>query len=488
MALSTPAHELLARHSLHPDAIVLDNGTTLTLLKDVRLVPTRRLVCEATWQNRTVFAKLFFGQCAHDYARRDQQGIAALQAAQILTPAILAFSRVQASDVHVLIFEAIEPSQNAEVFYAQASPKMRVQLIQQLVAIIAKQHQAGLLQTDMYLKNFLVQSSVIYSIDGDGIRQTAKLSQRKALGNLAVLLSKVDVIELEQHLSAWLELYAKERGWQAPPSFKMMQRRIQDARWKAATRYADHKVFRQCTDVQVTQDTRQFLAIAQPFSGLANTMTSESLDMAIDHAKLLKDGNTCTVSLTTIAGLALVIKRYNMKSMRHWLSRMCRPSRAAKSWANAHRLRLLDLPTPKPVAFLETRYMGLRGKAYFVSEYIEAPDLAESFKALTDKVERAALVKAVVQLCYRLHLLRISHGDFKATNIKVLAGQPVLIDLDSMQQHRCAYTAHRGHVKDLQRLMQNWKHDTSLYNAFVKSFKVVYADHTLLKQASVLSD
>jgi hypothetical protein len=69
-----------------------------------------------------------------------------------------------------------------------------------------------------------------------------------------------------------------------------------------------------------------------------------------------------------------------------------------------------------------------------------------------------------------------------------LAGQPVLIDLDSMQQHRCAYFAHRGHVKDLQRLMQNWKHDTSLYNAFVKSFKVVYADHTLLKQASVLSD
>jgi len=59
MALSTPALGLLARHSLHPDAIVLDNGTTLTLLKDVRLVPTRRLVCEATWQNRTVFAKFF---------------------------------------------------------------------------------------------------------------------------------------------------------------------------------------------------------------------------------------------------------------------------------------------------------------------------------------------------------------------------------------------------------------------------------------------
>jgi tRNA A-37 threonylcarbamoyl transferase component Bud32 len=114
--------------------------------------------------------------------------------------------------------------------------------------------------------------------------------------------------------------------------------------------------------------------------------------------------------------------------------------------------------------------------------------LAESFKALTDKVERAALVKAVVQLCYRLYLLQISHGDLKATNIKVLAGQPVLIDLDSMQQRRYAFFANHAHAKDLQRLMQNWKDDTSLYNAFIKSFKVVYANHTLLKQANILSD
>jgi tRNA A-37 threonylcarbamoyl transferase component Bud32 len=488
MALSTPALALLAQHGLHAGAIDLDNGTTLALLKDVRLVPSRRLVCQAMWQNKMVFAKLFFGQRAQDYAQRDRQGIAALQSAQILTPNILAFARVQAADAFVLVFEGIEPSQNAEVFYAQASPKARVRLIHQLVAIVAKQHQADLLQTDMYLKNFLVQPSVIYSIDGDGIRQTTHLSQSKALHNLAVLLSKVDVIELEQHLAAWLAKYAKERGWLAPPSLKMMQHRIQDARRKAATRYADHKVFRQCTDVQVTQDAKHLLAISQPFSGLTNTMTRESLDTAIDQATLLKDGNTCTVSLATFSGLALVIKRYNMKSLGHWFSRMWRPSRASISWANAHRLQLLDLPTPKPVALLETRYLGLRGKAYFISEYIDAPDLAESFKALTDRVERAALVKAVVQLCYRLYLLQISHGDLKATNIKVLAGQPVLIDLDSMQQQRYAFFANHAHAKDLQRLMQNWKDDTSLYNAFIKSFKVVYANHTLLKQANILSD
>lgn len=91
-------------------------------------------------------------------------------------------------------------------------------------------------------------------------------------------------------------------------------------------------------------------------------------------------------------------------------------------------------------------------------------------------------------LLYRFYLLKLSHGDMKATNIKMQDTTPMLIDLDSMQQHRWAYFAQQAHVRDLQRFMQNWKHDTSLYNAFIKSFKVVYADHTPLQQANILSD
>lgn len=488
MALSASALDLLAQHELHSADITLENGTTLTLLTDVRLVPARRLVCQASWQGQTVFAKLFFGLRSEAYALRDQQGVNALEAANILTPKQLTLTRASVPNVYVLIFEVITPSQHAEALYAEASSSERKQLIQQLVVIVAKQHQAGLMQTDMYLKNFLVQATNVYSIDGDGIRKTASLSRHAALKNLGVLLSKVDVLELKQHLPAWLDVYAKVRGWPAPPPLKTMQALIQQARWQAVARYADHKVFRQCTDVTVKQDAQQYLAVAQAFSSDIVDLRETTLDSWMQNAELLKDGNTCTVAFATIATQPMVIKRYNIKNIGHRLSRMWRASRAAVSWANAHRLRLLGLPTPQPIALLETRTMGLRGKAYFLSEYIQAPDLAESFGTITDKVERAALVKAVVQLCYRLFLLQISHGDFKATNIKVLAGQPILIDLDSMQQHRWDFFANRAHVRDLQRLMQNWKHDTSLYNAFIKSFKVVYDDHTPLQQAKILSD
>lgn len=491
-ALSASSQALLESHGLHTADITLENGTTLTLLTDVRLVPARRLVCQASWQGQAVFAKLFFGPRAEAYALRDQQGVHALQAADILTPKLLAFTRVSAPNVYVLIFEAITPSQQAEALYAQAASAERQQLIQQLVMIVAKQHQAGLVQTDMYLKNFLVQSSPgrdqIYSIDGDGIRKPASVSRQTALKNLGVLLSKVDVLELAQYLPTWLEAYAKARDWSAPPALKLMQALIQQARWQAVTSYADHKVFRQCTDVTVKQDAQQYLAVAQAYSTALIDLRATTLDDWMQAAVLLKDGNTCTVALAAAANRPVVIKRYNIKDVWHGLSRMWRPSRAAISWANAHRLQLLALPTPQPAALLETRHMGLRGKAYFISEYVDAPDLAEAFKTVAEDVQLTALVEAVVQLCYRLYLLRISHGDFKATNIKVQDGQPLLIDLDSMQQHRSAYFAQRAHVKDLQRLMQNWKDDTSLYNAFIQSFKMVYADHAPLIQANILSN
>jgi tRNA A-37 threonylcarbamoyl transferase component Bud32 len=214
--------------------------------------------------------------------------------------------------------------------------------------------------------------------------------------------------------------------------------------------------------------------------------TGGALDQLMTPDCLLKDGNTCTVGLVNITSQPVVIKRYNIKNIRHKISRMWRPSRAAASWANAHRLQILGIQTPAPVALIEKRKFGLRGTAYFLSEFVKSPDIAEYFAETSDKVQRAEAVKQTVQLFYRLYLLNISHGDMKATNIKMLQNKPMLIDLDSMKQHKSVIYAQKLHIKDLKRFMQNWKQDASLYNAFLKSFKVVYADHQVLQQANLI--
>ena len=87
---------------------------------------------------------------------------------------------------------------------------------------------------------------------------------------------------------------------------------------------------------------------------------------------------------------------------------------------------------------------------------------------------------------YRLHLLKISHGDMKATNLKIVDNQPVLLDLDSMKHHRFGLIAKHRHARDLHRFMRNWQADESLANAFKKVFKVVYVDHAPLKLAQLV--
>jgi tRNA A-37 threonylcarbamoyl transferase component Bud32 len=213
---------------------------------------------------------------------------------------------------------------------------------------------------------------------------------------------------------------------------------------------------------------------------------SGDLDALLTAQNLLKNGNTCTVALVEMGGKKIAIKRYNIKNFWHGLSRAFRQTRAAVSWANAHRLIILDIATAKPIALIEQRKFGLfKSKAYFFAEYIDAPDAAQFFAECADKTARAETIKNMVTLFYKLYLLKISHGDMKATNIKIVDNRPVLIDLDSMCQHRTYFSSSVAHLRDLSRFMQNWQNEPALYNAFVKTFKVVYPDISILIKAGI---
>ncbi len=478
---------LLASFGINTSNISLDDTSTLSALQVVRSVPKRRCVCKALWQGKSVYAKLFFGDKAAQYALRDVRGVEALQKAKILTPKILKQSKVPQLKAYVVIFEAISPSESAEAVWESANEFVRIELAHQLVQVVAQHHEAGLLQTDMYLKNFLIQYDAIYTIDGDGVRFVEKLSIKKAQVNLCQLLSKLDVLTIDSQLPSLLETYANARPWQPSLEINAVKKMIEAARKKASSAYADEKVFRQCTDVDIVKTKNVFVALSAKDATIDFPQSAVALDSYLNEVNLIKDGNTCTVFSAKIGALDAVIKRYNIKGFWHGVGRAFRRTRASISWANAHRLQLLGLPTARPIALIETKWLGLKGKAYFLTEYVDAPDMAQFFATTNDKQLRSEAIKQVVQLFYRLYLLKISHGDMKASNLKVLAdGRPLLIDLDSMKQYSTDSFAYKNHVRDIKRFMQNWKETPSLYNAFVKVFKVVYVDHAPLQAAQIL--
>ena len=80
-----------------------------------------------------------------------------------------------------------------------------------------------------------------------------------------------------------------------------------------------------------------------------------------------------------------------------------------------------------------------------------------------------------------------AHLTADGENVAARAKQ-VLIDLDSMQQHRFDAFALTAHVRDLRRFMQNWQDDNALYNAFVETFRVIYEDFEPLEKSGIFQN
>lgn len=459
--------------------LLLADDSLLDILDIVRTVPGRRMVCRALRNGQAVYVKIFVGKHASLYAARDARGVMQLQHAGIATPALLYDGKLLDAHGHVLIFSAILDAVNAEQRLIGLPHAERFKLAWDLVEQVAVHHQHQLLQTDMYLKNFLVATSCIFTLDGDGIRQlTGFWKTHKKLFNLATLLSKFDALDddwipdLYQHYCHHVGRLVNE------PELSQLVKLIKSIRTTTASNYADKKVFRNCTDVSVS---RSFTSLRASVAGFdMSQLTIPYLDQRLsDVERNLKNGKTCSVGLASIRQNTVVIKRYNIKSFWHGLNRAFRKSRAAISWANAHRLLISNVSTAKPFALVEERWGWLHRRAYYLTEYIDAPDLAEYFSASVNHNEQKAVAEGVAKVMHQLWRLRYSHGDMKATNIKVLNLKPILIDLDAMRAYRydrvSTYFFKCAHIRDLKRLLLNWPPD-ALPRDFIK--QALLAEYT----------
>ncbi len=464
--------------------ILLADQTALTSLVAMRVLPQRRWVFRAQWSGKTVFAKVFIGAQAEKYASRDAQGVHWLMQAGLATPELLWQGKSADQRASVLIYAAIEPADNADVLYQSLPFSQALQLLKQLVQTLAAQHAAGLVQTDLHLKNFLVAHDQVWSLDGDGIKQ-AQLSKRQAYRQLAELISKIRVLDQHAWAASLLATYDVARGWPVTLAPTVLLASAKQMKALEVEHYVTRKIFRTCSDVTWQQSGQSAQAVST--AGGLHVADLPALEVAMHVGKVLKSGNTCTVVHTHLQDQSVVIKRYNIKGWLHGVGRAWRPSRAAASWRNAHRLQYYGMQTPQPLLMYERRYCGgMRGQAYFVSAYSPLPDAQVFFQQCTDQALRQHAIQQLVTLCYQWYLLKISHGDMKASNLQVTdQGEMVVIDLDSMQQHRRTQMALRAHAKDIRRLLQNWKQDTSLYNALVESFSLIYQDHTPLKLAGI---
>jgi tRNA A-37 threonylcarbamoyl transferase component Bud32 len=452
----------------------------LVCQKILRNLPGKRLVCFGLWgENEAVVAKIYLDRRrGKKHFKREVNGIRHLITANIPTPPILFKGTLSDGRTPILLLQRVQAAQDLTAYLAlgdQVTYDVN-QLMKEVVETIARMHQNGLSQRDIHPGNFLIKGNVILVIDGADIRRHRRtpLSERLSISNLALFLAqfypaRVNILqELVVH-------YGRCRHWQMTPEW-------QSRAHQAVVRWSDwrekkflRKTLRPCTAFIAQKTWHHQIACDRTWHASELQPLIEDPDSAMAGGTILKDGNTATVFRTICRERQIVIKRYNLKNMWHAFRRSLRPTRAIISWRSANRLRFMGIPTPQPLAVIEKRWGPLRGRGYFIMEYLPGNSIDRVIKnSAADLTMLTRCADLLLQLLKRLHQLRLSHGDLKASNLLLFDDQLYMLDLDGMQKHHSTRRFRVAFQRDIKRLLQNWQHETIFYPLLKKRIKEAF--------------
>ncbi|MCQ3030280.1 serine/threonine protein kinase [Pseudomonas syringae] len=439
----------------------------LQLLTLLRVLPGQRYVGAGVWRGRPVLAKLLVGPKAPRHFQRELEGVRALAAQGMTTPLLLA-DGLQDGEGGWLLFEFLEQARSLGDAWLEVEDQTPLSDAQQDVlgealSAIAQLHLKGLWQEDLHLDNLLRCNGKLYLIDGAGIRaeEAGKpLSRQKVLENLGVFFAQLPK-SLEPFTEELLVHYLLSNGEHGLP-MEALQKQIDKVRAWRLKDYLD-KAGRDCSLFSVIDEPSQLRAIRREEEPAMLPVLANA-DALLDQGHMYKTGGAASVARVEVDGRALVIKRYNIKDLAHWFKRFWRPSRGWHSWREGNRLMFLGIATPKPLALLETRFFGLRNKAYLVTEFLPGPDIIERFAPyVTSGDAPESELVALDQLFEQLVRERISHGDLKGHNVFWRQDRWALIDLDAMCQHTSQASFATAFARDRARFMRNWPADSALH-------------------------
>jgi len=406
--------------------------------KHLRVIPRNREVFDAIWKGKSIVLKVFTGKArASRRLKREWQGLLRLRERGVPAPRPLFYGRTQDGRLAIAI-EKISNCPTLRDLFAAADKDQKIDLLLKLARQLALQHQKGIKQEDLHLDNFMLAGDRIYVLDPGQIRfSPGPLDRKKSTSQLA-LLARYLPAEDNRAISRLCREYFAQRGWNLEEGDEQNIHRYIELHTRRTIRRTLRKCLR-TSKRQLRIRTGPYLAVfKREFCATADPgQLIKQIDDLMGKGQILKNGNTCFISRLTWNSRDVVIKRYNHKGIFHSLRHTIKRSRARHGWLHAHRLEVLDIPTPKPMAYIELRRGPLVWTSYLLTEYVEGRKL---YYYLRDnkisQAERLAATKRILQLIAKLGKYGITHGDLKPSNILITQNGPVLTDLDSMQAHK----------------------------------------------------
>lgn len=122
------------------------------------------------------------------------------------------------------------------------------------------------------------------------------------------------------------------------------------------------------------------------------------------HDPLIGTGDRNVIKRMEFKGISVAVKSFKRPNwINRWVYRYWRKSKSERSFMYAQKLRSMDIGTPTPVAFMETRNLLGIDRSYYLSLHLDAP---YTFRDLIHDLElpkRAELIQAFTAFTFDLH-------------------------------------------------------------------------------------
>jgi tRNA A-37 threonylcarbamoyl transferase component Bud32 len=413
-----------------------EESLTCTVL--LRVIPGRREVYEALWNGRCVIVKVFSHKISGKrHLKREWRGLSLLQTQGLNSPEPLFYGQTADGRWAVVVEKIADLSTVLDVLGEMTDEARRLELLALVCKELAKQHCKGVLQKDLHLGNFLLGDDKVFALDPAQMRFFPRqISRKRSISQLASLVCYLPASDTKS-IAELCEEYAQGRGWRFGRSDEaLLQRQLIVHRKKGIRRglkkclRTSKRHLRIKSGEYVAVFERGFCQGAEPLDFI------KQIDAKMDEGRILKNGNTCYVSGITWNGREVVVKRYNHKGFIHSLRHTIKRTRARRGWLNGHQLGMLNIATPKPLAYIEWRRGLLIWESYLITEYIGGQKLYDFLRdSNVTEEERLKVTEQIKELLKKLGKHRITHGDLKHSNILITDTGPVLIDLDAIKFH-----------------------------------------------------
>lgn len=337
------------------------------------------------------------------------------------------------------------------------------ELIRKFGRTIGRMHARGIFHGDLRLGNVLAKRENdnwrFFFLDNERTRKFRRLPARLRLKNLVQLnLTSPNLLTNTDRMRFFKEYWAQSgNGKSKKQKIALIKKIVRRTNRRLSQKSRGGSKLRKSLQTNARYlriKTSKYLAVFDRSfcaeTGPLNFM--EQIDALMDKGQILKKDNTSYVSRLMWNDSDIVVKRYNHKGFTHSLRHTIKGSRARRAWLYAHRLMILQIATPKPLAYIEQRKGLLVWKSYLVTEYVDGQKLYHFLRngSVTHQ-QRSAATRQIMDLLNHLGQYRITHGDLKHTNILITENGPVLTDLDAMKRHKWHWMYRYRQKKDLTR-------------------------------------